>query len=138
MSTQQGFNVTLSKQGRDFGTFAGKDGGEVDRDVTEYYPGGMRPARKLFGASTTGDVTVRKLVADLSDDDVRVLFADQQTEAEYTLTQQRLTASDRAAGRPLSQRGNIKTVTYPNSDSASSDAAEIQVVLSMIGTPQIA
>jgi hypothetical protein len=138
MSTQQGFSVTVSKQGRDFGVFAGKTGGEVDRDVTEYYPGGMLPARKLLGVSTTGDLTVRKLVADLSDDDVRVLFSDQQQPTEYTVTQQRLTASDRAAGRPLSQRGVIKGVTYPDHDSSSSDAAEIQIVFSMIGVPQIA
>jgi hypothetical protein len=138
MSTQQGFSVTLSKQGRDFGVWAGKSGGEVDRDVSDYYPGGMRPAVKLMGTSTTGDLTLRKLLADLSDDDVRSLLSDQQSDTQYTATQQRLTASDKAAGRPLSHRCVIKGVTYPDSDSSSSDAAEIQVVLSVFGVPTIA
>jgi hypothetical protein len=68
MSTQSQANVTLSKTGRDYGTWAGRTGGEVDRNVSDYYPGGMQPAKKLFAVPTTGDVTVRKLLADLTDE----------------------------------------------------------------------
>lgn len=138
MSTAQQFLVTFAKPGRDFGTWAGGTGGAADRNVSDYYPGGMQPARKLVGPPTTGDFTIRKLVADLTDDDVAVLFADQQTEAVYTATQQRLTAADRAAGRPISRRGIIKTVTYPPADASSANAAELEVVMSIIGTPSVA
>lgn len=138
MSTQAQANVTLSKTGRDYGVWAGRTGGEVDRDVSDYYPGGMRPARKLFGTPTTGDVTVRKLLADLTDDDVRALLADQQTDTEYRGTQQRLNAADSPRGASFAWRGNVKTVTIPEHDAGSSDPAEITVVLSIIGTPTVA
>lgn len=139
MSTTQQFNVTLAKQGRDFGVWAGRTGGEVDRDVTDYYPGGMRPARKLFGTPTTGDVTVRKLLADLTDDQVRVLLQDQGREDQvYSVTQQRLNAADSPRGAAWGWSGFVKTVTPPDADSGSSDAAEISVVLAVVGTPTIA
>lgn len=138
MSTQAQANVTLSKTGRDYGVWAGRTGGEVDRDVSDYYPGGMRPARKLFGTPTTGDVTVRKLLADLTDDDVRALLTDQNTDTEYRATQQRLNAADSPRGASFAWRANIKTVTLPEFDAGSSDPAEITVVLSIIGTPTVA
>jgi hypothetical protein len=138
MSTQSQANVTLSKTGRDYGVWAGRTGGEVDRDVSDYYPGGMRPARKMFATPTTGDVTIRKLLADLTDDDVRALLTDQQTDVEYRATQQRLNAADSPRGASFAWRGNVKTVTLPEMDGGSSDPAEITVVLSIIGTPTVA
>lgn len=139
MSTTQQFEVTLSKQGLDFGPFAGRTGGEVDRDVSDYYPGGMRPARKQFGTPTTGDVTVRKLLEDLTDDQVRVLLADQGREDQvYRVTQQRLNAANSPRGAAWGWSGYVKTVTPPDSDSGASDAAEISVVLAVLGTPTIA
>jgi hypothetical protein len=135
MSTQSQANVTLSKTGRDDGTWAGRTGGEVDRNVSDYYPGGMQPAKKLFAVPTTGDVTVRKLLADLTDDDVRALLADQNTDTVYSAVQQRLNAANSPKGASFAWKGNVKTVTLPEHDSSSSDAAEITVVLSIIGTP---
>jgi hypothetical protein len=98
----------------------------------------MRPARKLFATPTTGDVTLRKLLADLTDDDVRALLTDQNTDTEYRATQQRLNAADSPRGSSFAWRGNVKTVTLPEFDGASSDPAEITVVLSVIGTPTVA
>jgi hypothetical protein len=139
MSTTSNFSVTLSKPGRSFGVWAGRTGGEVDRDVDDYFPGAMLPARKLVGTPTTGDVTVRKLIADLTDDDLRVLLADQQNDTIYTIVTQRLTSADRTVGGPWSQQGVVKTVTPPDADSGGgTDAAELSVVLSMIGTPTVA
>lgn len=139
MSTTQNRSVTLSKTGMDFGIWAEKTGGGVDRDVSEFYPGGMQPARKLPGTSTTGDVTIRKLDADLTDAMIRELYADQKTLTEYTVTVQRLTAADKTSGAGRGYRGIVKSVNEPDAASgAGADPALIEVVLSVSGTPTIA
>lgn len=140
MATQQNFSVTLVKNSpsMDFGVWAERDGGGVDREVTDYYPGAMQPARKMVGATTTDDVTIRKAVDDLTDAQVRTLYADQQNDKEYTVTQQRLTSATTAAGAGRAWTGIIKTVTEPSTSASSSDAAMIEVVVSTIGTPTVA
>jgi hypothetical protein len=106
MATQSQFSVTLSKaaQGgrpaRDYGVWAGKTGGESTRDVSEYYPGGMRPAVKETATPTTSDITVRKRESDLTDNDIAELYRDLESDTLYVCVVQRLTAADRASGSP--------------------------------------
>jgi hypothetical protein len=49
MSTQRQANVTLSKPGMNLGTWATRSGGDPDRDMTDFYPGGLQTVRKIPG-----------------------------------------------------------------------------------------
>jgi hypothetical protein len=144
MATQSQFSVTLSKaaQGgrvaRDYGVWAGKTGGESTRDVSEYYPGGMRPAVKETATPTTSDITVRKRESDLTDNAIAELYRDLESDTLYVCAVQRLSAADRASGDPRVYRCVVVGVAPSDVDSASSDAAEIQVTLSVFGLPTIA
>jgi hypothetical protein len=138
MSTMQNFSATLAKVGRDYGTWAGKTGGESTREASDYYPGAMRPARKKTGTPTTSDLVIRKDVLDLTDADVRELYADLNSDTEYTCVVQRLKASDQIVGAPHSYRCIILGVTPSDVDSASADAAEWQVTLGVFGLPTVA
>lgn len=144
MATQAQFSVTLSKAAqngrtaRDYGVWAGKSGGESTRDVSDYYPGAMQPAVKEMGIPTTSDLTIRKREADLTDTDIAELYADMQSDSQYVCVVQRLTASDRTSGAPRSYRCVVMSVAPSDVDSSSSDAAEIQVTLSVFGLPTIA
>lgn len=144
MATQSQFSATLSKaaQGgrpaRDYGVWAGKTGGDSTRDVSDYYPGAMRPAVKETATPTTADITVRKRESDLTDSDIAELYRDLESDSLYVCVIQRLTAADRASGSPRSYRCIVVGVAPSDIDSASSDAAEIQVTLSVFGLPTIA
>jgi hypothetical protein len=98
----------------------------------------MLPARKLHGVATTSDLTVQKLEADLSDDQVRALYADMESDAIYTVVVQRLSGRDRVNGAPRSYRCTLMTVTPPDTSSSSADSAMIGVTLSVIGVPTLA
>jgi hypothetical protein len=137
MSTQRQANVTLSKPGMNLGTWATRSGGDPDRDMTDFYPGGLQTVRKIPGNPSAGDVTVTKLLADLSDAQVQALIADQQTTTLYTVTQQRLSAADSPSGGGFSWRGMIKTVQIPPM-SDSNDAAVIGIVISPSNVPTYA
>lgn len=144
MATQQGYQITLSKgaqngqPARDFGVWAGKTGGESTREVTDYYPGAMQPARKLTGVATTSDIVIRKLEDDLTDDDWRTLYADLNTQNQYTVVTQGLNSADNPRGAPRSYRCLLTGTTPTDIDSGSSDAAEVSLTLSVFGLPTIA
>jgi hypothetical protein len=138
MATKQAASVTLSKPGRDYGIWAGQTGGDSTRDTSDYYPGAMRPARKMTGTPTTADLTIRKLEDDLSDTDIRELYRDLNSDTEHTCVVQRLTAADRIIGAPRSYRCIITGVAPSEPDAGSADAAEITVTLAVFGLPTIA
>jgi hypothetical protein len=144
MATQGQFSVTLSKAAqngrtaRDYGVWAGKTGGESTREVSDYYPGAMKPAVKELGTVTTSDLTIRKRESDLTDADVAELYADMESDAVYTCVVQRLSAATRTSGNPRTYRCVIMGVAPSDVDGSSSDAAELQVTLSVFGLPTIA
>jgi hypothetical protein len=144
MATQAQFSVTLSKTAqnsraaRDYGTWAGKTGGESTRDVTDYYPGAMKPAIKETATPTTSDITVRKREADLTDADIRELYIDLESDAVYACVIQRLSAADHPSGAPRSYRCIVSGIAPNDVGGDSSDIAELEVTLSVFGMPTIA
>jgi hypothetical protein len=130
MATTRNYSVTLRKAGMDLGIWAEKSGGAVTREITDFYPGAMLPARKLTGVATTADLVVRKLEADLTDAQLRALYAD---------VEQRLTAADRPSGAARGYRGVISGITEPDTaGGAGTDPAMIEITLAVVGKPTVA
>lgn len=138
MGRQQQQDATLNVGGRDLGPWAGLTGGDMDSDPTVFYPGGMRPARSLGGSTTTDEVTMSKLLDDLTDDDVRWLIDRQGTESPVVATRLFLDAANRATRRPLVYRGTLKRVGFGEYDAESSDPLLIEIELSITGKPTLA
>lgn len=138
MGRQNQFSATLVVGNRDLGLWAALEGGEMDADDNLHYPGAMTPPVSLGSVSNVGNVTLRKLEADLTDDDLAFLIDVQGTPTLGVATKQRLNAANQSTRRPLAYRGTVKTVTPATYDSTSNDAAQIEVVLTVTGKPTLA
>jgi hypothetical protein len=137
MATQKAYSVTLSKPGRDFGVWAGKTGGDSTRDTTDWYPGAMAPPIKLSDTPTTADLVVRRLERDLTDDDMRELYRDLESDQTYTVVVQRLRGRNSIFGAPMTYRCLIIGIAPSDTDAASADAATISVTLGVAGVPTV-
>lgn len=137
MGRMNQFAVTFSADGRDLGLWSAAEGGGVGGDPTVHYPGGMRPAVNLGADVTTDALTLRKLEADLSDDDLEYLLDIVGTSRPCVADRQRLDARNASTRRPMLYRGTISNVNPSNVDSSSNDAALIEVVLAVTGKPQL-
>jgi hypothetical protein len=78
MGRQNQFSVTLvvgqGAERRDLGIWSAAEGGGVGGDPSLHYPGAMRPAVSLGSDVETDALTLRKLEADLTDDDLAFLL----------------------------------------------------------------
>lgn len=138
MARQQQQDATVTIGGRNLGNWAGLDGGDVDSDPTVYFPGGMRPARSQGGSPSTDDVTVRKLLDDLTDDDVRYIIDQCGKSTPCVLTRLFLDAADRATRRPMVYRGTTKGFSIDEYDAESADPLLIHVTFTITGKPTLA
>lgn len=141
MSRQNQFAVTLTVgdgvNARDLGLWSAAEGGGVGGDPVLHYPGAMRPAVSLGSDVTTEALTLSKLEADLTDDDLIYVLDIVGSNTAATASRQRLNAQNRSTRAPMLYRGTISRVTPSNVSSTSSDPALIQLVLSVTGKPTL-
>lgn len=115
--------------------FDKKTGGEVDSDIYKYKPGGMRKQRSLGGSKNTGDLTLtRNYVLEL-DHGPSIFLSDWVGRAKCTVSQTMMDIDGNPYGKPTVWVGYLKTVTFPEHDSESSDPAMLEVVVSPDGPP---
>jgi hypothetical protein len=102
----------------------------------------MRPARKNSGTPTTSDITIRKAVEDLTDEDLRQLYEVDLTSdtsaATHTCVVQRLKGADQIVGAARSYACCVTGISESETDAASADAAEVTLTLSVFGLPTVA
>lgn len=135
MSRQDQYNITVSVDGIDTGTWDKMDGGAVDSEETKYKPGGLGAEVTLGGSVTTENVTVSRLY-DLDRDHsglVRMLLA-RAGKAKVNINKQPLDADGIPFGTPLVYKGVLKMVSPPEVDSESSDAGLLEIEVSTAGT----
>lgn len=124
---------------RDCGTWDKKSGGEVDSEEMRYKPGGMEPAISLGGSKNVGNVIVSRLYRLQRDHQelVPMLLAG-AGKAKMQVSQLPLDIEGNAFGRPIVHVGTLKRVTLPEHDSESSDAAMIELEMTVSGEPAVA
>lgn len=118
------------------GVWDKRSGGRKDSEELKYPPGGMRPEISLGGRSTTENVTVSRnyrLVRDHQD--LSGILLAGVGKARMTVTQQPLDLDGNAFGRPSVWSGTLKSVSLPEHDSESNDAAMVELEMTADGGP---
>jgi hypothetical protein len=121
------YNVTVSVDGRDLGTWDKFSGGEVDSEETRFKPGNMRPSISLGGSVNIGNVTVSRLYDLEKVHAVTHWLIDRVGEAIVVVKKQPLDRYREPFGNPLVYRGVLKQINPPEHDSESSDAALLEL-----------
>jgi hypothetical protein len=134
MSREDQYNVTVSIDGTNLGTYDKMSGGEIDSDETKYRPGNLGPHVSLGGSILVGNVTVQRLY-DLARDHSIVAFLKAAVgKGTMVVSKQSLDVNGNAYGKPVVYTGRFKTLTLPDVDSESSDAALVQLEMTPFGT----
>lgn len=137
MSRQDQYAVTFNVDGRDLGVWDKLSGGEVDSEETKYKPGGMGSQITLGGSVEVGAVTLSRLYVLARDHEgatgIHWLLS-RVGKGRCTVNRQPLDADGNVYGRPVVYTGTLKTVTPPEIDSESSDAALIECEITPAGT----
>lgn len=110
-------------------------GGEIDSDVTQYYPGGMAPPVSLGGRKTVGNVTVSRLYRLERDHDRIQMLVDSVGKSAMVVSKQPLDINSNVYGRPIVYRGTLKRCTPPEVDSEASGAGMLELEMTVDGFP---
>lgn len=126
---QNQYDIEVTVDGVNLGTFDKMEGGEADSEDTVYRPGKMAPAISLGGHSTVSAITVSRLRSLQRDDGLEQTLMAKVGKGQVTIIKQPLDVNGGAFGRPLVYTGVLKTVSPPEADSDGDDPAlfEIQV-----------
>jgi hypothetical protein len=131
---QDQYDVKVSVDGQDLGTWDKFTGGEVDSDETTYKPGGMAPRISLGGSVNVGAVTVSRLFDLTRDEPIVHWLISRAGKGQAVVSKQPLDVDGNVNGRPLVYSGKLKQVNPPEVDSESSDAALIELEVTPAGT----
>lgn len=130
---QDQYSVTVIIDGVNTGIWDKMSGGEMDSEEVKYRPGGMAEQISLGGSRQIGNVTVSRLY-DLDRDHPTIkTWMNRAGKAQVTVSKQTLDSDGNAYGAPLVYNGVLKTVTPPEHDSESSDAAMVELEISTSG-----
>jgi hypothetical protein len=134
MSRADQYAVTVTADGANLGIWDKLEGGEIDSEETKYKPGGMLPQVSLGGTVEVGNVTVSRLYT--LDDLVGKLrnLRGRVGKADMVVNRQSLDIDGNSYGDAWVYRGKLKTLTLPEIDSESSDAAVVALEITPAGT----
>jgi hypothetical protein len=127
------FAVSVTIDGRDFGVWENRTGGEGDSEDNKVRLGGMGPEVSLGGSKTLGNITLRKLYdLDGIGNDIAWLYA-VRGRAPVVVTNQPLDQDGNVHGRRWTWQGVLKAVTPPDYDAQGTDAAYIEIEVAPSG-----
>jgi len=131
MSRVDQYNVTVSIDGVSYGTWDHLTGGDIDSVETKYAPGGMAPQVSLGGKQEVANVTLERLY-DLTRDHTTVpTLRSKVGKGAVTVSKQPLDVDGNAFGSPIVYKGKLKKLGLPDANSESSEAAKIQLEVSV-------
>lgn len=130
---QDQYTVSVSVNDEDYGVWDKFSGGAADSEERKYKPGGMAPELSLGGQQTVTNVTVSRLYDLERDHSTIKTLLSLAGKAEAVIKKQPLDADGNAFGEPITYRGTLKTVTPPDTDSESNEAAMVEIEVSSAG-----
>jgi hypothetical protein len=134
MSRVDQYDVRVSVDGVNLGTFDKFAGGEVDSEETTYKPGAMAPRIALGGSTNVGNVTVSVLYDLTRIHQIVHWLMSRVGKGTVVVNKQPLDVDGLAYGRPLVYSGRLKQVHPPEPDSEGSDAALLEMEITPYGT----
>ena len=130
--------VTLNGQALGEGINAAwdvKEGGDVDSAELTYKPGGMADPISLGGSRNVNNVTLRRGYRLARDHAHSQRLINQAGRGKIVITQQPLDRDGVAYGVPITYKGILKRVKFPDHDSNSNDAALVEIEVTISGMP---
>jgi hypothetical protein len=128
------YDVRVSVDGVNLGTFDKFAGGAIDSEETTYKPGAMGPRLALGGSQTPGNVTVSVLY-DLSRfQSIIHWLIGRAGKGAMVVNKQPLDVDGNAFGRPLVYSGKLKQVNPPEPDSEANGVALLELEMTPSGT----
>src|SRR5215467_11871932 len=128
------FDIGVSVDGRNLGTWDKMSGGEVDSEETVYKPGGMGARISLGGSQTIGTITLSRIY-DLNRDHLNVHWLISRAGKGWVVIKKKsLDVDGNVFGAPLVYTGRLKLVHPPDPDSEGADAAQIELEVTPAGT----
>lgn len=132
-STQQQFNITLTLNGTDAGTWDKLTGGDPSATTVKYRPGGMVPEIDLGGPMAINDITITRNFDVNRDGPYLQPWAAACGRWRGVITQQPLDVYGSPAGAPWVRSGVLKSVKPPEADSMGTSAAMVELSFSIDG-----
>jgi hypothetical protein len=129
------WRITVGVNGVHTGVWDVKEGGAVDSNEVTYKPGGMADPISLGGTRNVENVTLRRNYRLGRDHQVSQRWINWVGKGSVVITQQPLDHDGNAWGQPIVYNGTLKRVLFPNHDSQSSDAALIEIEVTVNGIP---
>lgn len=134
MSRADQYLITVTVDGVDWGVWDMLSGGAVDSDELKYKPGGMAPEISLGGSVSVDNITLSRLYTLDEVQQRHKQLIRGVGKAQVKVGKQSLTLDRVPTGEPDVYTGILKTVTLPDADSTSNDAAQLQIEVSSAGT----
>jgi len=136
MARADTYEVRVTVDGRALGVFDGFQGGGMDSEETRHRAGGMQPEVSLGGPQTQTEITVMRLESEDRDDFALQNWLMQKVgTGRVVITRTPLKRDGSVAGRARTHRGMLKSVTPPDHDSNSADAATYSLTITPEGVP---
>lgn len=134
MSRLDQYDISVSLDGVNLGTFDKMSGGAIDSEEVKYKPGAMAPQISLGGSVTVDNVTVERLYR--LDRDLPLIpnLKARVGKGQCVVTRQSLDVDGIPFGKPQTWNGKLKKLTWPDPDSESNAAAMLQLEISSAGT----
>lgn len=129
--------VTASLNGENMGVFDKKTGGGLDSNMLTYKPGGMGPQISLGGSTQTDNVVLSRLYRLQRDHARAQKWLNQVGKGQVVVTDQPLDVDGNPFGKPIVYKGTLKRVLLPEVDSESSNAAMLEIEVSIDGSPHV-
>lgn len=133
MSRQDQYDVSVSLDGRNLGTFDKMTGGNIDSTETKYKPGAMAPQISLGGSIEVGNITVSRLYVLGRDHPLVPLLKQAVGRGSVVVKKQPLDVNANPFGQPVVYTGILKQLTLPEADSESTSAALMEIEVSSAG-----
>lgn len=129
------WSVTAAIDGfGNLGVFDTADAGSIEADTQTWNPGGMGPPISIGGIVTPADVEITRMYILERDHPIMSQLMNAAGAANMTLTRQPLDVNKVPFGKPIVQRGVVKTVACPEHDSNSSDADTFSITMTPGGS----
>jgi hypothetical protein len=125
--------ITLAIDGRDLGVWDSKSGGELDSEEAKYRPGGMAAEISLGGSRTYGNLTISRYCDRLRDWPTIKWLATRCGAGRVSCGITPLDVNGARGGDPITYGGTLKTVTPPEIDSTGTDAAQLELEITIDG-----
>ena len=128
------YDVGVSIDGVDLGTFDKMSGGEVDSEETTYKPGAMGARISLGGSQNIGTITLSRLYDLARDHTIVHWLMARAGKASVVIKKKALDVDGNVFGAPLVYTGRLKLVHAPDHDSEAADAAQLELEVTPSGT----